>query len=270
MKRLLALNMLPASGGTIVSRYLASRGWLLNSEIHPYANRSSDTFCPNKFSDILITQIEAGLGASMDTRLFRQKSFLTEIELSIEIAEFYNKPLALRCWHHPNFTQDEPLLSDSVSQVIATSQIIRLSELVVVRNPIDNYLSFIKNADWARYVSAPDALDQFMKRYLCFVEFYAKRKATFITYEEFCTRPEDFLHIACDLAQHDVQQLVEIPISKIKMSGSSGRQSDTIEVRPREKLNYDVEKKLNESIFYRKIISLLPCYEEKAITTGAD
>ncbi|MEK9669512.1 MAG: hypothetical protein VW421_00760 [Gammaproteobacteria bacterium] len=262
MKRMLSLNMLPASGGTIVARYFVASGWLLNSEIHPYVNRPSNTFCPNKFSDVLITRLEDEFGTSLDLRLFKQRSFLAEIELSLELAEFYSRPLVLRGWHHPNFTQDKPLLDDVGARILMNSKLKRFSELVVIRNPIDNYLSFRKNADWAQWLKSKNPAAEFMKRYLCFVEYYSKRDAKFTTYEAFCKNPSDLLSLSCALVQINVKDLASTDIEKVKLSGASGRQGDKISLRPREVLEEREMRDIKNNKFYENIVSLLPFYNE--------
>ena len=139
MTRVITINQLPAAGGTIVAKFLAANKWFINSEVSPNSIRTSRTFSPGMFADLLLDQ---GVPDDKFKNRFREKLFCENVDSSIEMALFYSRNLGIRIWHHPSFTADGAQGIDRASQLINSRYNPLVGHLVILRNPIDNFLSF--------------------------------------------------------------------------------------------------------------------------------
>lgn len=252
--KLSIISHLNSSGGTVISKCIASMEKVsLLSEIHPWGcYLSSGNFHP------LVQYLKWHDDGSLLQLIEQSKHDLISAKFSqiIKILENHasslGKNLVIRDWSYIDFFNGaghpvpyKPLLCDSLLDNF------ELHIAVTTRHPIDTWLS-MDASGFARQIS----VDKFIFGYWNFAK-YAKRNGYF-KYEDFVTAPNKVLSQICHKLQINFDpQYANKWFDYTKVTGNSGRKSETISPRNRRKVDDNLLDLFKKSPHYRESLDIL-------------
>jgi len=185
--RIRLLHQLARSGGTVISRCLASmEGVVLLSEIHPLGTRMFDPLQQAMDWYGLVTAAE--IAALKNDRL----GFAAVVGLVAQRCEEQGKTLVLRDWNHLDYIgmpymqpAYRPMLAESLQ---AEFELVRVA---TVRHPLDQWLSLTRNPIFATGLG----VGKYLKGVRRFAELAAG--CGFCRYEDFTADSDAMLQQLC-------------------------------------------------------------------------
>jgi hypothetical protein len=231
-----------ATGGTLISKCIAALANVsLLSEINPLGSSSL------KFSPVdLFSQYQAQYGVRYES--IKKRYFLAQLELVLECCKSEASKLVIRDHNHTAYmwanTQNRMPLLEFLSDYERKS-------IVTIRNPIDSYLSCLKN-NWLKHIN--NDFNLYCQRYLLFLENY--NNLPIIKYEDFCKSPSVIMKQICDILELDFDENFINNFSDIKLTGDSGRRFDKIVVQDRRVIPDEIMSKIEQSRNYREFCEL--------------
>lgn len=231
------------SGGTLISKCISSMpNVFLLSEIHPYTQMFPPSGKPLYLPTDIVSQIKYAkvpLNKELSLKLFTNNI--------VTVSKHLRKiggTLIIR-----EHTHSEYCLSDMVHKtkklISCLSSEFNIESIVTIRDPIDSYSSLVKN-NWVTF--NPQSFDEYCKRYLCFLEDYAD--CSVFKYEDFVEEPiEQVKNICKSLKVEFCEDFLDI-FPLIKLSGDSGRTSDSISFRKNNVPSYIKNEALKSSHYH--------------------
>lgn len=209
------IHHLSCSGGTLISKCLACMPDVaLLSEVHPF-NVGRVRFNPFDPVQQLFAQ---GL-VEKDTTLLKS-IFSDRIKAAHRFIENQHKKLVLRDHTHTDYLMREPPGGDRTKSLIsALSGDFLATSVVTIRDPVDSYLSLVRNG-WNKGVKS---FDDYCGRVLLFLEAY--QDIPVYKYEEFCETPDRVLEAICNDLDIQFSREYKERFWKVKLTGDSGRAS---------------------------------------------
>lgn len=240
------IHHLACSGGTLISKCLAAMpNTQIVSEVDPLSTMqhkaSVPRFAPTDMIQ-LVRQSTRGASAQLIVDLF-----LSNLELVHANAVRTGQRLVLRDHAHSHFCTGPGLPSRATLRAIVESRL-PVASVVTVRNPVDSYLSLKRNG-WVHF--EPQTFDEYCRRYLAFLQAY--EGVPVVKYEAFLETPQQVMQEICELLQLSFSEQFSDLFAVFRLTGDSGRKSDVIEVRPRLRVDPDMEQELSASTNYRQL-----------------
>lgn len=244
--KLRIIHHFACSGGTLISKCISALpNTFLLSELHPkttkYIENGSAKFTP---ADIITQSRYAGVPKVQD---LADSIFKHSINLTYEHVESYGGSLVIREHTHSDYCVGQTYEGKSylVSLLDKEYDFIRL---VTIRNPIDSYLSLVKN-NWVQFT--PVSFDEYCKRFWVFISQY--EDGEIFKYEEFVSNPSLVLYDISLKLELDFDDAAIDIFSIFSVSGDSGRSGEQIEERARSELLPEFEIEIENSKYFKKI-----------------
>jgi hypothetical protein len=224
-----SLHHFACSGGTIISKCIAAMpNVILLSELDPLSPLSPlqkkfevPEFSPSDPIRLLKHNLH-DIDNAIIIEMFQESlAVLENYCLSLGIT------LVIRDHTHSHYCVGESVVKRLTLKNILTNKF-NNKAIITVRDPIDSYLSLVKN-NWLHF--QPSNFDEYCKRLKNFLSDYEGDKI--FKYEEFCLEPERFLKDVCHDMEIEFDENYHQYISAIKLTGDSGRSSDQISPRKR-------------------------------------
>jgi len=153
----------------------------------------------------------------------------------------------LRDHAHSHFCRDNEVQDRPDLRTLVSSKFPVLS-LVIVRDPIDSYLS-LKANDWVHFT--PATFDEYCRRYLAFMQAY--EGVPIIRFEDFVSNPVSEMAKICELLDLPFNPDFRDLFSVHRITGDSGRSGMSIESRPRRPVDASLASEFKASINYQNL-----------------
>lgn len=234
------------SGGTLISKCISTLpNTFLLSEAHPHTNLHMGGGKPKYLPSDLVTLSRYANIPSIG--LLEKQLFKANIkEIALHVVN-HGGSLVIRDHTHSDFCVGD---SFSTSSTVADylREDFKLVRLATIRNPIDSYMSLVKN-NWVHFL--PSSFDEYCKRFIAFTSEY--KQSQIIKYEDFVSSPKKLMR--------KISKKLELPYSDsfsdifdvFSVTGDSGRSGNQIEPRDRRELTDDIRREIEDSRLFRKI-----------------
>lgn len=249
-RKLRVIHHFACSGGTLISKCISSLpNVFLMSELQPtsllHLGDGNPKFSP---SDV-ITQARYAHVPNMNELAW--KIFINSIEISNEHVQNLGGHLVVRAHTHSEFCIGPEIPKNSATIERLKSKF-DLINIFTVRNPIDSYLSLNENG-WVHF--EPSTFDDYCNRLLACINQFEDSQV--FKYEDIVSSPETSLReIASALDLPFTESFLDT-FSAVKVTGDSGRTSDSISPRERKQLSKDFENEVLNSNAFKKISARL-------------
>lgn len=216
------IHHLSATGGTVICKTIAALpGAVLLSEVGPFIGKPK--FFPLDPVAQYLRQVPGR------RRKMVEQVFLERARLCKTMAAEDGKTLVLRDHAHNDFLSPNPRDKGTMVTVLDQAGEERRS-VVTIRNPIDAWLSLVKNG-WDKHVSG---FDDYCVRNLAFLDAY--EGSPVFRYEDFVADADTVVAAICTSLAMDYSPSWKTGWASIRLTGDSGRKSEDISVRPRREM----------------------------------
>lgn len=237
------------SGGSVIYRKLCEKMNLWGvSEVSTFAGRPDRNFSPQ--DPLFQLKLNGHLTGDEFLEIFDRR--LCECA---QRAEQQGHHLLIREHTHSLLFQDQIQFRDG-SWIAGNSALTKspgLHLLLTVRDPIDSWLGF--QNEFGHLVQYD--FDEYCQRYLLLLDGFDQMTGitrTLIRYEHFVTNFDDVL---VELAEKWKWPVQSSPTSAVVASGNSGRQSNTLALRPRRSFSHGLVQAAKKSDAYHQLIRRL-------------
>jgi len=244
--KLRIVHHLACSGGTLVSKCLAALPNVhLLSELHPTTVLHQGGGKPKFLPSDVTTQARYANVPNIDNLAW--KLFKSNIKDTYEHLTRYSGALVIRDHTHSDFC-----VGNDYSQYSTVANLLaddfELLRVVTLRDPIDSYISLVKN-DWVHF--EPKTFDEYCKRIWVFVSEYNDGQV--FKYEDFVNSPVEVMkNISGSLELTFSDSFIDT-FSLFRVTGDSGRSGDVIEERKRRDLTNEELNEFSSSKYYAMI-----------------
>lgn len=240
------IHHLACSGGTLISKTLAAQpNVFLLSELHPLTTLHKGNYKPKFLPSDVTTQARYASVPNVD--LLAMKLFRANISMASEHISKYGGKLVIRDHTHSDYCVGEGMVNESVVADILKDDF-ELKRVVTLRDPIDAYLSLIKNK-WLHF--EPKSFDEYCKRVWFFCQEY--RDDQIFRYEDFVEEPVAVLESIANFLDLEFDEDFSDIFDIFKVTGDSGRSSDEIGPRERQELDDEFKFEISTSEYYKLI-----------------
>jgi hypothetical protein len=223
------LHHLSCSGGTLIAKCVASMpNTLLLSEVDPLSRMMVDLESPRFAPTDLISLVRMGDPLASDALL--AEMFVAQLGTLLHRSRRGGRRLVLRGHAHSQFLFEADPSRRPTLHALLAPHFPQLSA-VTVRDPIDSYLSLEKQG-WITFL--PATFDEYCRRYRLFLDAHATMPI--FRYEDFVHEPRAVMKSICDALQLPFNELFLEVFDAIRISGDSGRRSETVELRQRREI----------------------------------
>ena len=231
------IHHLACTGGTIISKCLSAMpNTHVLSEVEPHSKMEAQKrFAPTNVIQLLRASSRPS-SVTLETKVF-----LGAIGALYEDCQRKGICLLLRDHAHSKFCFGEidgaiPTLAETLANKY------ELLSIVTVRHPLDSYMS-LRDKKWVNF--EPQTLEEYSKRYFTFLESITGKKI--FKYEDFVDNSESFMRDLCSELRLRYSPEFSTLLGVHKLSGDSGRSSNTIKQRPRKEVPKELEHELQNS-----------------------
>ena len=244
------IHHLACSGGTLISKCISALpGTYLLSEVHPnssiHIGAGTPRFSPSDITDLArhanIPNVEA----------IAKNIFKNNVDLIDEHLNNLGGTLVLREHSHSDYCVGKNVQPRSTLISVLEEKYEVLS-LVTVRNPVDCYLSMRHNG-WLHF--EPTTFDEYCRRYLSFLKQFSSERI--IKYEDFIDEPDTHLAKMAQILELPYTDTFRETFSIFKVTGDSGRGSETIEKKARRGFSKELSQEIVESEAFQIILERL-------------
>lgn len=240
------IHHLACSGGTLVSKCLAALPNIyLLSELHPTTTLHQGGGKPKFLPADVTTQARYANVPHIDELAWQL--FKSNIIQTYRHVERYSGTLIIRDHTHSDFCVGEEY-SDHSTVVRALSDEFEVLRAVTLRDPIDSYISLVKN-NWVHF--SPGTFDEYCKRVWVFVSEYDDSQI--FRYEDFVEHPKDVMVAIASLLNVTYDDSFIDTFGIFQVTGDSGRSGDIIAPRARRELTNEEQEEFTNSQFYKLI-----------------
>ncbi len=244
------VHHLACSGGTLISKCIASMpNTQVLSEVDPLSNYGYSSNKP-KFAPTNMVALMRQSSRGTTTELILEL-FLNNLEAIYFKSQSDGLRLILRDHAHSHYCVNTSIPErPSLLRIIET----RFSTLsvVVVRDPIDSYLSLQDNG-WLHF--SPATFDEYCGRYITFIRSY--KGLPIICYEDFVENPAGEMEKICNFLDLPFNPDFQELFRAFRLSGDSGRAGVTIEPRPRRSVDAAILNEMETSTKYQAVRPML-------------
>ena len=238
------IHHLACSGGTLVSKCLAALpNVFLLSELHPTSKLHMGGGKPKFLPADVITQARYAKVPDIDALAW--KIFVNNIKTTENHVSRLGGHLVIREHTHSDFCVGDSFEKKS-SVVEHLSSEFNVLRVATLRDPIDSYLSLLSN-NWEHF--EPKGFAEYCKRVNTFISEYTSEQV--FKYEDFVEDPKESIQ--------KIAKVLDLPFSDsfldtfdiLKVTGDSGRSSDTISPRSRREISKDLSKEMKNERHYK-------------------
>ena len=243
------IQHLSCTGGTLISKCVAAMPNVsILSEISPLSQLHIGL--NPKFSPTDLVYLAAhGKFPLMDE--LSEKIFKADVDVITTHSKQLGKYLVIREHCHSTYLVGElPEEYKTVRTFLKDEY--RILATLTVRHPVDSYLSLVNNG-WTHF--NPPTIDEYCKRYLLFIEH--NDALSIYKYEDFVNDPKKEMKLLCETLELPFNEDFQVVFELNKISGDSGRSSNTIEKRTRREIDEKLRNELNESANYIQLCERL-------------
>jgi hypothetical protein len=238
------------SGGTMISKCLAAMpNTYLLSEVHPstelHLGSGKPKYSPTDISS-LIKYADIPNADELAAELF-----LSNIINAYEHVCLYGGTLVLRDHSHADFCLGETS-KDRGAVYSLLEKHFQIQNIVTIRNPIDAYLSLVKN-NWLHFT--PASFEEYCRRFIAMTKEYAG--CDFYLYEDLVKAPVPTMEKICQSLNLDFSNYFEYIFELFRVTGDSGRTSPIIAERSRADLSLEFLTEIKCSESFKEICK---CY----------
>ncbi len=238
------IHHLACSGGTLVSKCLAALpNVFLLSELHPISKLHMGGGKPKFLPADVITQARYANVPDIDALAW--KMFVNNIKTTENHVSRLGGHLVIREHTHSDFCVGDSFEKKS-SVVEHLSSEFNVLRVATLRDPIDSYLSLLTN-NWEHF--EPKGFGEYCKRVNTFISEYTSEQI--FKYEDFVEDPKasvqkiaKALDLPCSINFLDTFDI-------FKVTGDSGRSSDTISPRSRREIPNDLSIEMQNEHHYK-------------------
>jgi hypothetical protein len=240
------IHHLACSGGTLISQCIASMpNTFLLSEMHPttqlHFGSEGARFTPTDFI------VQARFGRFPKQDVLAKRIFVSSVEAAELHIRQIGSALVIRDHTHSDYSLGANVASYPVVKNILSERF-QVRSLLTVRDPIDSYLSLIKNG-WLSF--SPASFDEYCSRYITMVSHYSDAKIC--RYEDFVDDPLNFMKSICEYWDLTFSDCFTSIFDLANVSGGSGRKSETIQKMERKLISDELMEEIKSSINYKRI-----------------
>ena len=238
------IHHLACSGGTLVSKCIAALpNVFLLSELHPTSKLHMGGDKPKFLPADVITQSRYASVPDVDSLAW--KIFTDSIKTTEQHVSRLGGHLVIREHTHSDFCVGDSFEKKS-SVVEHLSSEFNVLRVATLRDPIDSYLSLLSN-NWEHF--EPKGFGEYCKRVNTFISEYTPEQI--FKYEDFVENPK--------ASVQKIAKALDLPFSInfldtfdiFKVTGDSGRSSDTISPRSRREISNDLSKEMKNERHYK-------------------
>lgn len=254
--RLRAIYHLASTGGTLIARALSTMpNVTLLSELDPLS--TLDRTKPHEVPDFRpLDLIWAARNANRPVA-----PNVLEAAFRAALAEIFKgttdlgRRLVIRGHPHSQFCTDvDPASRPTLHAIL--EKVAPVQAVITVRHPLDSLIS-MRLHRFMHYVSAPeqDTADAYALRYHAFLD--AHPGLPVLRYEDFVAAPDASMAWLCDQLSLGFTPGVEALIRDMRLSGSSGRQGNTIAPRERRPVDPELAAEIAQSASWAALLDRL-------------
>jgi hypothetical protein len=239
------VHHLACSGGTLISKCISAMpNVYLLSEAHPFSDLhlglGNPKFLP---SDISALSRHADIPHQQE---LARKIFLESIKIADNHLTNMGSYLVIRDHTHSDYsTGDKEPACSAIVNVLQSHY--NVSSLLTIRDPIDSYAALVKNK-WLHF--SPPSFDEYCRRYNVMLNHF--EDDNIVRFEDFVADPRGKMQKICEFLLIPYSELFEDIFGVFRVTGDSGRSSDTIGSRERIAPD-DVLNQCKDSKEYQKI-----------------
>jgi hypothetical protein len=239
------IHHLACSGGTLISKCISAMpNVYLLSEAHPFTDLHLGAGNPKFFpSDISSLSRHADIPHQQE---LARKIFLESIKIVDNHLTNMGSYVVIRDHTHSDYCvgETEPDYS-SIVNVLQSHY--NVSSLLTIRDPVDAYAALVKNK-WLHF--SPPTFDEYCRRYNVMLNHF--EDDNIVRFEDFVADPRGKMQKICEFLSIPYSELFEDIFGVFRVTGDSGRSSDTIGNRERIAPD-DVLNQCKNSKEYQKI-----------------
>ncbi|MDG6099366.1 sulfotransferase [Alteromonas sp. ZYF713] len=244
--KLRIIHHFACSGGTLVSKCLAALpNVFLLSELHPTTTLHQGGGKPKFLPADVTTQARYAKVPDVDRLAW--SIFRSNVIQAREHIEKYSGYLVIRDHTHSDFCVGESFSEQStIAQNLSDE--FQLLRVVTLRDPIDSYISLVKN-NWLHF--SPNTFDEYCRRAWTFLAEYDDSQV--YRYEDFVINPKDVMVQVASALELPFDDSFINTFNIFQVTGDSGRSGDIIGPRARRELTKDEYNEFGSSDFYQLI-----------------
>ncbi|MEP2651490.1 MAG: hypothetical protein ABJH06_05780 [Paraglaciecola sp.] len=233
------------SGGSLISKFLSSMpNVTLLSEIHPntelHLNWEKPHYAPTDI--ITLARYSKVYGIDELTNKLFNDSIIKLSQHTRELGGY----LILRDHTHADFFTTGGEMKSSL--VNSLHQYFTIKSVMTVRNPVDSYLSLVKN-DWVHF--DPKTFEEYCARVKMMLEIY--KDVPVFKYEEIIANPHQQMEELCKVLEIPFSDNFDSIFGTIRVTGDSGRSSNIISSKTRRKVDESFLKEAAASDSYKTL-----------------
>lgn len=227
-RKIRTIHHLSCTGGTLFTKCLASMSnVLVLNEVDPYSLMPMAEHGISAFTPTDIVSLLRQGDSEIPNEIFGQV-FIASLHAIRDNQASIGRSVILRDHSHSQFLtwdtpSERPTLLETVKREFETLSV------VTVRNPIDSYISMLKNGWNTQFY--PPTFAEYCRRYLLFLERH--EEIPIIKYESLTENPQDTIKYVCKLLDLHFFAGFEDTFQAFRLSGDSGRGGSKIEHKER-------------------------------------
>jgi len=234
------IHHLSATGGTLISKTIAALNKaVLVSEVGPLIG--APKFHP--FDPVVqyLRQVPER------QKIYIDALFVERVRLCQQMAKEDGKQLVLRDYAHGDFLgkriNHQPTLVTLLDRELGQER----CSVVTIRHPVDSWLSLVKY-NWHRNTTG---FDDYCRRSIAFLDAYTR--VPVFRYEDFVADPVAVLSEICTALQLTYGAEWQDGWPSIRLTGDSGRKSETISLRPRREMDEGLAREVMASTAFSEL-----------------
>lgn len=235
------LHHLSATGGTVISKTIAAQpNTVLASEVGPFIGKPK--FMPFDPVAQYLRQVPKRRRKGVES------IFAERMRQCIAMAEEDGVAFVMRDYAHIDFlgAPSKNAAKGTLVGLIDTLGIERRS-VVTIRHPVDSWLSLQKN-NWDKHV---DDFDDYCVRSLSFLDAY--EGCAVFRYEDFVADAGSVVAAICGALAVDYSPDWTKRWAAIRLTGDSGRKSESISPRPRREMSAETAREIAASPAFARL-----------------
>lgn len=233
------LHHLAATGGTVISKAIAAQpNTVLASEVGPFIGKPK--FMP--FDPVVqyLRQIRKRKRTDSET------IFADRLRLCLAMAEEDGVSFVMRDYAFIDFLST-PMKTEGTLVKLIDSLGIERRTVATIRHPVDAYLSLVKN-NWTKHI---DDFEDYCVRSIAFLDAY--EGCPLFRYEDFVADANRVVSEMCMAFEMEYSPSWTSKWADIRLTGDSGRKSETIGVRPRREMSAATADEMAASPAFKRL-----------------
>lgn len=243
--KLRILHHFACSGGSLISKCISVMpNTYLLSEVHPHSTLHLQFADKARYLPTDYTTLSRYANIPNIDDL-SEELLLSNVQSIERHVRNRGGTLVLRDHSHVDFCTERSLEDKStLNRVLADGFV--LLDVVTIRNPVDAYLSLVRNG-WVHF--SPSSFNEYCRRWLCFTTQF--KRSDVVRYEDFVDSPDQTLKKICRKLDLSFSADYHDLFDTAKVTGDSGRRGNEIGRRERREYDSTFKKEVNKSKYFR-------------------